>query len=326
MATRRAAGICARRIARHADRARMAHGRCRQLVILGGDIRRYSCRSQTPGCCDMRDHYLLPGRVLFAVSLTGFGVVCLAYQDFVNSLQPVPPWIPGYTPLALLTGIVLVVTGLAVLASYKVYPAAAALAAFLASWIVLLHVPSAFTNPELLRSPWWIRTFECLAITGAALVLAGMACVPVRHNWIRAGRMAFGISLPVFGILHLVYGEFTALLIPGWYPWPLFLAYLTGVGHIAAGVAIVTAVWPRLAAIVAGFMYATWALTLHLPRVLDHPLPRSIENPAGYGGDRPELTSLFVCVAFWGAAWIVAGAFPQERAVLADDLTREAVT
>jgi hypothetical protein len=30
-----------------------------------------------------------------------------------------------------------------------------------------------FTNPVLLRSPWWIRTLECLALAGGAVILAG---------------------------------------------------------------------------------------------------------------------------------------------------------
>ena len=81
----------------------------------------------------------------------------------------------------------------------------------------------------------------------------------------------------------------------------LLLAVMGG----AAGVAIATGVLVRPAAILAGFMYASWALTLHLPRIIDH--------PTGFQGYRPELTSLFVCVAFWGAAWIVAGSVTKQR-------------
>jgi uncharacterized membrane protein YphA (DoxX/SURF4 family) len=132
--------------------------------------------------------------------------------------------------------------------------------------------------------------------------MAGLAADPTRDTWVRAGRVAFGISLPVFGILHFVYPDSVAALVdlsPVSYPWPLFWAYLTGAGHFAAGVAIVSGVLPRLAALLAGVMYASWVFTLHLPRIIDH--------PETYGGNRGELTSLFVCTAFWGAAWIVAG-------------------
>jgi uncharacterized membrane protein YphA (DoxX/SURF4 family) len=173
----------------------------------------------------------------------------------------------------------------------------------------LLHAPDAYADPELLRSPFWIRSFESLALAGAALIVAGLVG-ELRAGWAHFGRLAFGVSLPVFGALHFFYPDNVAALVataaPA-FPWPLFWAYATGAGHFLAGAAIVTGFWARTAAIVAGLMYASWALTLHLPRVLDHPAARSAENPAGYGGDRGELTSLAVCVAFWGAAWIVAG-------------------
>jgi hypothetical protein len=61
-------------------------------------------------------------------------------------------------------------------------------------------------------------------------------------------------------------------------------------------------------------MYASWALTLHLPRVIDPPPARTPDFPAGYGGDRGEITSLFVCVGFWGAAWIVAASLAKRSA------------
>lgn len=235
------------------------------------------------------------GRMLFGGAIVGFGVLCVMYLDFVHQLQPVPSWVPGYELLAVLTGIVLIAAGAAIAAGVKVYPAATGLACFFALWIVLLQVPSAFADPLLLRSPWWVRTFEVLALNGAALILAGLAGEPVREGWVRTGRIAFGVSLPVFGILHFVYADNVASLIPSWYPWPLFLAYLTGAGHFAAGVAIATGVLSRVAAILAGFMYGIWALTLHIPSQFEY------ERAQG------EQTSLFVAIAMWGAAWIVAG-------------------
>src|SRR5690554_1289909 len=153
------------------------------------------------------------GRMVFGVGIVGMGVVCLAYADFVNSLQPVPASMPGYTPLALANGFLLVVAGAAILANARAAFAAAGLTVLLASWIVLLHVPSAFTDPVLLRSPWWIRTFETLALAGASLVVAGTSDPPQR-GLVRAGRVMFGISLPVFGILHFVYVASTATLVP----------------------------------------------------------------------------------------------------------------
>jgi uncharacterized membrane protein YphA (DoxX/SURF4 family) len=261
---------------------------------------------------DKGTHYLA-GRIIYAIAITAFGAICLVYRDFLNSLQPVPASTPGYEFLAILTGLVLLVAGLALIANVRTQLAGLALVAMFMLWIVVLQIPSAFIDPSLLRSSWWVRTFETLALAGAALMMAGMATDPVREQWIRAGRIAFGVSLPVFGILHFIYADSVAALValsPVSYPWPLFWAYLTGAGHLAAGLAIAAGMWSRLAALLAGIMYASWVFTLHLPRIIDH--------PETYSGNRPELTSLFVCAAFWGAAWIVAGASVNQQHTSAD--------
>jgi uncharacterized membrane protein YphA (DoxX/SURF4 family) len=257
---------------------------------------------------------LSTGRVVYATAITGFGVLCLAYVDFVDALQPVPASLPGYGFLAVLTGVLLLGAGLAVMADVRTDAVALALVGMFALWIVLLHVPSAFTDPSLLRSPWWVRTFETSSLAGAALVLAGLASDPVRNSWVRAGRITFGVSLPVFGILHFIYADNVASLVPPWYPWPLFWAYLTGLGHFAAGVAIAAGVLPRLAATLAGVMYGSWVLTLHIPRVWCRAF-----GPCAFMGEaassqspRNGLTSLFVAIGMCGAAWIVAGSLARK--------------
>jgi uncharacterized membrane protein YphA (DoxX/SURF4 family) len=264
----------------------------------------------------MKINYLACGRILFGLAMLGFGIVCLVYLDFVSALQPVPASLPGYKALAALTGVVLLAAGIAIITNIQTRVAGLTLVALFVVWILLLHLPSAFTNPTLLRSPFWIRTFETLALAGAALILVALASDLVREEWVRFGRIAFGISPPVVGVLHLIYPENVAALVTTAaisYPWPMFWAYLTGIAHIAAGIAIATGIFARFAAILAGFMYASWALTLHLARVIDNPALRSADFPQGYGGDRGELTSLLVCVGFWGAAWIVAGALNSSR-------------
>jgi uncharacterized membrane protein YphA (DoxX/SURF4 family) len=255
-----------------------------------------------------------PGRIMFAVAITGFGILCLGYVDFVSALQPVPASVPGYHALALLTGAILLASGVAILAGIGTGVAARVLIVLFVSWIVLLHVPSAFLQPALLRSPWWIRTFESLAFAGAALILAARASTPVRATWIRYGRIAFGVGLPVFGVLHLVYPGSVASLVPPWYPWPMFWAYFTGFAQIAAGAALLVGILPRLAATLAGVMYGTWALTLHIPRSWCRAFGPCEFMPevAGLQGSRPGLTSLFVAIGMCGAAWTVAGSLASD--------------
>lgn len=256
---------------------------------------------------------LLPvGRILFAVAIVGFGVLCLAFADFVHQLQPVDVLLPGSAPLygvlALATGVFLGAAGLAIASHVRTYPLATALTALFALGIVVLQVPSAFIDPSLLRSPWWVRTFETLALSGGALIVAGRTSRPERERWIRTGRVLFGASLPVFGVLHFVYADNVASLIPDWYPRPLFWAYLTGLGNVAAGASITTGVLSRLAAVLAGGMYGTYALTLHVPRAVSTYVPQLfLDDPTALQDARAGLTSLFVAVGMWGAAWIVAG-------------------
>jgi uncharacterized membrane protein YphA (DoxX/SURF4 family) len=245
---------------------------------------------------------LRSGRIVFAVAMAGFGVVSLVYVDFVRQLQPVSEFVPastpGYGPLAVATGLALIAAGLAILADVRTWHAAVFLAGFFALWILFLQVPSAFANPTLLRSPWWVRTFETVVLAGAALILAGLAGRSVRERWVVVGRRLFGVSLPVFGVLHFIYAENVASLVPAFYPWPLFLAYFTGAAKAAAGLAITAGLVPRLAASLVAVQYGIYALTLHIPR-------QFMDQPAGY---QPNgVTSMFVAIAFCGAALIVAG-------------------
>lgn len=245
---------------------------------------------------------LLPGRMVFALAVAGFGIVSLLYGDFVRQLQSVnelvPRTTPGYGPFAIMTGVFLISAGVAIAARIRDYEAAIAVTVLFVSWIVLLHAPSAFVNPALLRSPWWVRTFETLGLSGASLILAGVASRPARERWVRIGCILFGISLPIFGVLHYVYAGNVASLVPSWYPFPLFWAYFTGTGKIVAGAAITLGVMPRLAATMTAIMYGTYVVTLHIPRQF---MEQSVDARAN------GMTSLFVAVAFCGAALVVAG-------------------
>jgi hypothetical protein len=49
-----------------------------------------------------------PGRLVFGLAITGFGIVGLLYVDFLNSLQAITSWLPGYAPLALVNSAALV--------------------------------------------------------------------------------------------------------------------------------------------------------------------------------------------------------------------------
>src|SRR5882762_5123838 len=116
---------------------------------------------------------------------------------------------------------------------------------------------------------------EQLAITAGGLIVysasAGIdAALAARLT--RVGQMAFGVCALLFGGAHFVYMNLTAPLVPKWLP-PTqeFWAYATGVGHIAAGVAILTGVQARLAAILLTAMFASFTPLVHVPMLLADP-------------------------------------------------------
>ncbi len=268
----------------------------------------------------LRAATLPAGRGLFALAILGFGILCLAFVDSVHQLQPFVEFVPVATPLtrvlSLLTGLFLVCCGLGIAAGMKTRWLATALAACFSLWIVSLHIPSVFVNPRLLRSAFWVRTFETLALSGGALTLAGLTSQAARDRWMRTGRLLYGVSLPVFGALHFVYAPNVASLVPDWYPWPLFWAYLTASGNVAAGVALVTGRFARSAALLAGFMYGTYMLTLHIPRVIVLHMPQLSGDAAALQLARGGLTSLCVAIGMTGSALLVAasGAYGRTTA------------
>jgi len=225
------------------------------------------------------------GRIAFALGIAAIGAQDVLGGEFVRGLQPVPGWVPARAALAVVTGAVLVTAGAAIAAGRGVRSAARALTALLAVSLVCLHLPALIGHPG--NGGAWASAFEIVALTGAAAVLA----LPAKPA---VGRIGYGITLPVFGVLHFVFREYTASVIPGWLPWPMFWALATGVAHIAGGAALVVDRRARLAASLLAVMFGTWVVILHAPRVVAHPA-------------QAEWTSLCVALAMCGGAWLIAG-------------------
>ncbi|MCI4567878.1 hypothetical protein [Lysobacter sp. CFH 32150] len=244
---------------------------------------------------------LTPGRICVAVGVLVFGVLSLLHGDYVSGLQPLPS--PTTTHWwAQLSGFLLTALGACLLIDRTTRWAAFGSAALFLLWCVLIHAPIVIAEPR--NGTAWVRFFETFALAGASLVLAGLSASQrvtgdTNDKLIRVGRLCFGVSLPVFAATHFIYADFVATIVPAWIPARLFWAWFTGAAHLAAGLAVLTGIQARLAALLAGAMYGSWALILHVPRVLPDI------------GNRPEMTNLFVAVALCGAAWIVAASYPK---------------
>jgi uncharacterized membrane protein YphA (DoxX/SURF4 family) len=228
-------------------------------------------------------------RFIYGLGALGLGAVGLAVGDFALQWQPVPKDVPAREALAYLSAALLVLGGLATLWRRTSAWGALSLGILYGVWVVALHLPTALAGkPADIAS--WNAVAEAMALSLGGLVGWGVLHRPA---WAEMGRRLFGLCPVIFALAHFGYAQFTASMVPAWLPAPLFWAYLTGAGHLAGGVALIAGVLPRLAATLLAAMYATFALILHLPRVIATP------------GERIEWTMLFIAVALSGAAWCV---------------------
>lgn len=243
----------------------------------------------------MNDRTLL-GRRLYAAALFILGVEHLVNANFPVGLLPVPAELPGRLGLVYLAGGVLAVAGICLLTGYRTRLAALAVSALFGLVVLAVHLPLLLAAPT--NGGEWTAFFECVALSGGALVIAGQASESVQTGWpdfTLSGRWLFALALVVFGGLHLVYAPFIATLIPGCTPAPLFWSYFVGVAFLGTALSIFLN-WQRpLATALLGLMFLLWVLVLHGPRVVANP---QLE---------PEWTSLCVALAMGGSAFCVAG-------------------
>lgn len=238
------------------------------------------------------------GRFLFAVVAIVFGVQRLIFSSFISGLEPVPAAIAP-VPWAWVTGAILILGGLGLLAGRTLRAAALLLAGLFFALFVALHVPLLVASLKNDAD----AAFHTLAISAAALVLAAGVPSQAQGRWShlieRGGllaRLCFGVCTVGHGVMHFVFFKFTADFVPAWIPQHEFWAAATGVAQIAAGLAILSGVLARLAATLTGLMYGSWVLIVHVPRVM--------ANPASHA----EWTNIVTAAALCASALIVAGA------------------
>jgi uncharacterized membrane protein YphA (DoxX/SURF4 family) len=233
---------------------------------------------------------------VFGLGVIALALVCLAWGDF-DPGQPVPKAFPGRATLAYAAAAFMLVAGAAVELRRTTAWAAGALAAYYALVVVVL-----MNGRVMLADPSEFGVYsgaaEQLAIAaGGLIVYAANARIDtvLAARLTRLGQVAFGLCALLFGGAHFAYMDLTAPLVPKWLPpSQVFWGYATGIGHIAAGLAILTGVRARLAAILLTAMYASFTPLVHLPLLLADRLSRTnwSENAEN--------------LALVGVAWVVA--------------------
>jgi uncharacterized membrane protein YphA (DoxX/SURF4 family) len=233
------------------------------------------------------------------------GIVCLAWGDF-DPGQPVPADFPARAALAYVAAVFMVLAGAAVAWRRTVAWGAAALTAYFALVVVVL-MGGRVVLAHYAEFGAYSGVAEQLAIAAGGLIIyAANARIdaPLAARLTRLGQLTFGVCALLFGGAHFFYMNLTAPLVPRWLPPSQeFWAYATGIGHIAAGVAILSGVQARLAASMLTAMYAAFALLVHGPMLLADPASHGI-----WSENALNLTLL-------GTAWVVADSLarPTQR-------------
>jgi uncharacterized membrane protein len=241
------------------------------------------------------------GHLLFAIGLIGLGVLSLFSGDFAYSWQPVPAWVPWRETLAHLSGALLIAGGIGILIPRTAAPSALAMTIFLLSWALLLQAPLVAHNPGV-EATWLGLSENVISLCGGWILFASLADPRKRvrmrfltsANSLRVTRMLIGAACLGLGFSHFVYSSITASMVPAWLPYRLGFAYLTGAGHIAAGLALLFFVLPRLAATMEAAMISTFVLLLHIPAAIADPKSRL------------NWTMVFVATLFAGSVWAAA--------------------
>lgn len=238
------------------------------------------------------------GRILFGLGMVGLGALSLVFGKFALQWQPVPASLPMW--LGYINGGILLAGGLGLLLVRRVAAVSAlALLAYLALWVVIQAVND-MAHPLDVGAN--LALFEDLVlmcgawIAYATLAEDGMAFLK-GINGLMAVRILFGIACLVFGLSHFLYADFTAQMVPAFLPFHLPLAYITGAGHVATGLALISGVLPRLAAVCEAAMMSLFVVLVHIPMVVT-PIPAGMA----------QLFWTMLCVAggLSGSAWLLA--------------------
>jgi uncharacterized membrane protein YphA (DoxX/SURF4 family) len=210
---------------------------------------------------------------IFGLAAVALGLLGLVWGDFAAVWQPVPKDLPGRTALAYAVAIAFLISGLAMQWRRSTGFGALALTALYTLGVILLHVPRVIANPSVFVN--WSGVAEQLALVAGGLV-AYAYCAQLEtaraERLSLIGRLIFGVCLIVFGLAHLVYLAPTAEYVPKWLPpGQIFWAYATAAGHFAAGIAILSGILARTAAMLLTAMFVVFGILVHAPTIFIDP-------------------------------------------------------
>jgi len=234
---------------------------------------------------------------VYGLGLMAAATVNLVLGDF-DPGQPVPKAFPARHVLAYTVAVFLLLAGAAIQWRKTTTWAAAALTVYYTLFVVILMNGRLLLKHYTAYGIYSGAIGEQLAIAlGALLIFVSSAPMDpaLAKRLTRVAQAIFGVCAILWGGAHFVYMNLTAPIIPKWLPpSQLFWGYTTGICFIAAGLAILTGIKARLAAILLTAMIGTFTLLVHIPMLLAN-------HTSAF-----NWTELTANLTLFGAAWVVA--------------------
>jgi uncharacterized membrane protein len=244
-------------------------------------------------------------RVFFALAAASLAILSFTYGDFAPSGLSLPGWIPWRETWVHLCALLLLAASAGLCVRRTALPSALTIGVYEAVW-ALLSAPSILSKP--LSFGGWYGFCEAMTSFVGAWILYAMlrrqsrgSDVPiVDERAVRAAQILFGLTCVFYGASHFAYADYTAAMVPNWLPHRLGLAYLTGLGHVAAGIGIIVGVLPRLAATLEAMMMSLFGLLVWVPSFFAQPRPQWATPPQN------QWSELVVTLVLAASAYIVA--------------------
>lgn len=252
------------------------------------------------------------GKISFAIASASVAIWGLVYAQ--SAWQSLPSWMPGREAWIYGSSVVVLIASAGLCVPRTAVTGALTLGVYQAL-SAAMFLPLVLSQPLSVGA--WYPVCEALtALAGAWILYAllqresrGAATSMAGEGAVRTAQVLFGLTCVFYGWSHFLYANYTAGMVPGWLPSHLTFAYLTGLGHIAAGLAIIVGIIPRLAAILEAAMMSLFGLLVWVPSFFAQPPPKWA-TPAEH-----QWSELVVNLVLAAAAWVVAISFEKHSRV-----------
>jgi uncharacterized membrane protein len=247
------------------------------------------------------------GRIIFAIGITGLGILCYISKDFIVGRPPA--WPAGWAlnpALAYISGAFLIIAAFAIFFTKKEGLAALLIAALIFLLSILRHIPHFMDD--------WANAYKSMALFGGALIIAASFFKEdnntltgsrfngsLQKSLVAVGTLLLSVYFIACGYAHFKFAKFVEIFIPDYIPFHAFWTYFCGICLFAGGAGLLIPQTRRRAALLSGIMIAGWFILLHIPRFFAN------TNDAG---DRMGLCESFT---FAGIFFVLAGMFSVKK-------------